>query len=402
MELTGDLSDFALADMLQILALSRRTGTLSLENGAVAGRIIIEGGQITHASVEPGDSLAEFLVKEGIVTAEELEVLRRVGLATGGVWTLESLLQESGLIGRDELSTVARRHIKSSLSRLIGLDKGRFGIALNEARLRSELDDVKLSEGLDVGGVLLEAAKQRDELRHAEQPAAGFPVGGQRKAGAFAESFDLDSRPRSDGFQLREMWGPDGDGRETRGEPGESAGNNGHSALLCSLLTELRSYSFESEVSLSALRYASEVASRGVLFVVEPHELRGSGQFGFIRRPEDKTPDEVVRDLRIPIVADCVLSHVARTGVPYVGGLKDASWDYQFLTKIGGKEGLESFVVPLICKERAIYLLYGDNYPSCKDMRGVDELMTFVSQAGLMLEKMTLERELKEDVTGKN
>ena len=402
MELTGDLSDFALTDMLQILALSKKTGTLSLENGAVAGRIIIEGGQITHASVEPGDSLAEFLVKASIVTAEELGVLRRVGMATGGVWTLESLLQESGLIERDELSTVARRHIKSSLSRLIGLDKGRFGIALNEARLRSEMDDVKLSEGLDVGGILLEAAKERDELRRAEKCATGFPVGGQRKAGAFAESFDLDGGPRSDGFQLREMWGPHGDGRDISGEQGESAGNNGHSALLCSLLTELRSYSFESEVSLSALRYASEVAARGVLFVVGPNELRGFGQFGFIRRPDDKTSDEVIRDLRIPIVADCVLSHVARTGVPYVGGLKDASWDYKFLTKIGGKEGLESFVVPLICKDRAIYLLYGDNYPSCKDMKGIDELMTFVSQAGLMLEKMTLERELKEDVSGKD
>ena len=110
---------------------------------------------------------------------------------------------------------------------------------------------------------------------------------------------------------------------------------------------------------------------------------------------EDKTPDEVVRNLRIPVVADSALSYVARTGVPYVGELKDAFWDCEFLTKIGGKAGLESFILPLICKDRTIYLLYGDNYPSCKDLKGVDELMTFVCQAGLMLEKITLEKELK-------
>ena len=38
MELSGNLSDFGLADILQILSLSRKTGTLALAAGSVSGR----------------------------------------------------------------------------------------------------------------------------------------------------------------------------------------------------------------------------------------------------------------------------------------------------------------------------------------------------------------------------
>ncbi|MGH9829727.1 MAG: DUF4388 domain-containing protein, partial [Blastocatellia bacterium] len=44
MELSGNLSDFALTDILQILALSRKSGTLALESGGSAGLIVIERG----------------------------------------------------------------------------------------------------------------------------------------------------------------------------------------------------------------------------------------------------------------------------------------------------------------------------------------------------------------------
>ena len=50
MHLNGDLSDFALADILQILSLGRKTGTLLVENGSLKGRIVIEAGRITGAS----------------------------------------------------------------------------------------------------------------------------------------------------------------------------------------------------------------------------------------------------------------------------------------------------------------------------------------------------------------
>jgi hypothetical protein len=64
MQLTGDLSDFALTDILQILALSRKTGMVLLEGAEWAGKIVVENGRITEASVQPGESLADSLFKD--------------------------------------------------------------------------------------------------------------------------------------------------------------------------------------------------------------------------------------------------------------------------------------------------------------------------------------------------
>ena len=56
MQLTGDLSDFALTDILQILALSRKTGMVLLDGAGWAGKIVIESGRITEAWAEPGEA----------------------------------------------------------------------------------------------------------------------------------------------------------------------------------------------------------------------------------------------------------------------------------------------------------------------------------------------------------
>src|SRR5215471_15022603 len=123
MELTGDLSDFALADILQILALSRKTGTLSLQNGSVDGRIIIEHGRITHACLTPGESLADWLVREQLLTADVLGSLQWIGTQNKELWTFDSLLVESGVISDTDLSAAAKRYTQHVLGKLMSLEK---------------------------------------------------------------------------------------------------------------------------------------------------------------------------------------------------------------------------------------------------------------------------------------
>src|SRR5436853_371779 len=97
MELTGKLSDFGLSDILQILALSKKTGTLSISNGGVEGQMVIEDGRITHACMRPGDSFAIFLLQEGLLSEAMLQ--RLIDVTTNGntVWDFSSLVVESGI-----------------------------------------------------------------------------------------------------------------------------------------------------------------------------------------------------------------------------------------------------------------------------------------------------------------
>jgi len=380
MELTGDLSDFALTDILQILALSRKTGTVLLENAAVAGQIIIEEGRITHASLWPGESFADCLVKRELLDPELMGRFKEIGKQSKGIWTVESLIVESGRMTYGELQDEAKRHVQRVIGKLVGLEKGRFGIAVNEATVSNLLDEVKLGEGLEVGEVLLGSAKENDEaLRYEgeETPELLNDLSGD--AGGYESEVQLASDNSS---HLTE-----------RGLNGDSH----RSELLCSLLSELRFHSFEAEVSLAIMRYASEVATRGILFAVKDFELCGLGQFGLTSTLPDETPDRFVRALHIPLDVDSLFSRVVRTGLPFVGPMPRDYWNMEILSKLG-EVGSNSwlFALPLICDDRATFVVYGDNYPGGGQLRGISELEALASQASLVLEKIALERKLME------
>jgi hypothetical protein len=386
MELSGDLSDFALTDILQILALSRKSGTLSLQSGELCGTIVIERGRITHAAVDEGESLADRLTRENRITREALTKLKEIGGdGGGGVWTLKSLLLESGLLTPEDLEDVARRHIHDVVGILVRLERGRFGIDLNQIDPIAPMEEVGISEGLDVGEVLLGAAKEIDEDTKEETIY-------QPDLSAFANS-----RAAEVAYSVESGMSRYDEKVERMTQEQALARESQRSHLLCSMLAELRSHSFEAEVSLLIMRYASEVASRGILFVVKSTEICGLGQFGVAGAGLGKTADERVREIHIPIGKKTIFDEVVRNGQPYIGELPSNPWHAELLDKIGGNGiPLSVFALPLICNDEPIFVFYGDNYPGHAEMAGIDELVALVNQASIVLEKLILERMLEE------
>ena len=411
MELTGDLSDFALTDILQILALSRKTGTLSVESGGLAGKVVIVQGRITYASILPGETLADKLIRDNQFSASVLGELRSIGCNDEGIWTLESLIVESGLMSDDDLKAVVKQHIQWVVGRLVALEKGRFGISLNEAGVGEALDDIAFSEGLDVSEALLGAAKESDEGgNQVEDMLGSIQNNGLYSNIGVINSMAQNLLSTSDNDYMTSSTiqrGGNGDvkvNNRQNDKPGDRYRvaeakliDSSRTSLLCSLLTELRSYSFEAEVILIIMRYASEVASRGVLFVVRANEICGLGQFGVTGRNDGTSADECVREIRLPLDRQTVFGEVAMSGVPYIGVVPDEGRHEEIFGSIGGIGGRTSmFVLPVVCQGRSVFIIYGDNYPSVVDFNGIDELLALVNQAGIILEKIVLERLLDE------
>ena len=384
MQLTGDLSDFALTDILQILALSRKTGMVSLEGAGWAGKIVVESGRITEASVTPGESLTDSLALAGLLGADA------TGADDGSMGGTENLLEQMivrrGVLTRNGLTAATRRHTQRVIGKLVRLEKGRFSIALGESVLPESVDCLRLTEGLDVGEALLYAAHEQDES-YKEREAA-HPAPEEADAGGLNLQGGRHTRPlvvRREAQDLRAI-------RSVEDE-GEGAEITERSNLLCSLLAEMKQHSFEAEVSLLIMRYASELASRGILFAIKDSKLWGLGQFGLNQGKDGKSADELVRDLCLPLDADNVFARVARTGEPFVGGMPDSYWFAELLTRVGGfGHELELFVLPLSCNESPAFILYGDNYPGKSELKGVRELVALASQASLVLDRIALQR----------
>jgi len=384
MQLTGDLSDFALTDILQILALSRKTGMVLLEGAGWTGRITIENGRITEASLQPGESLTESLSLAGLLGPHQ------ASLAGGADLTqqqLEKLLVSTGVLTRNGLIAAIRRHTQRVIARLVRQEKGRFSIALGEL-MRAEPDNgSRLNEGLDVGEALLYAAHEQDESyreREAtqQQEDPGVSLTGGR-----------DTKPLVSRNQARlAQYGSD---------EAVEAETLTRSNLLCSLLAEMKQHSFEAEVSLMIMRYASELATRGILFAIKDAKLCGLGQFGLNHGKDGRSADEMVRELRLPLDADSVFARVVRTGEPFVGEMPDNYWFSELLTRIGGYgHELKLFVLPLTCNESPAFVIYGDNFPGKSDLKGVRELLALASQASLVLERIALQRRVTQLESG--
>ncbi len=122
MQLTGDLSDFALTDILQILALSRKTGMVLLEGAGWAGKIVVEKGRITEAWAQPGESLADSLALAGLLSADTAKAYSADGNRAD--IRLEALLVGRGILTRNGLTAAARRHTQRVVGRLVRRREG--------------------------------------------------------------------------------------------------------------------------------------------------------------------------------------------------------------------------------------------------------------------------------------
>ena len=160
------------------------------------------------------------------------------------------------------------------------------------------------------------------------------------------------------------------------------------------MFDELRFPTATAEVTLLILRYASEVVNRAVLFMVKKDEVRGLGQFGIELR--GKSPDQVVRNIRIPLNKPSVFLTAIETRRSYLGRPDPNECNTYLSTELGGKVPETVLAIPLIVDGKIALIVYGDNLPEDKPLRGTDVLEIFMNQAGMALEKALLEKRLAE------
>ena len=104
MALEGTLKDFGLPDIVQLVGLQRKTGTLHLKSEGEAVKVIFEGGNIVAAEssiARPSDRIGNALVTQGAITQEQLNEALALQKQTmqrlGHVLISESMVSEETL-----------------------------------------------------------------------------------------------------------------------------------------------------------------------------------------------------------------------------------------------------------------------------------------------------------------
>ncbi len=158
MAIRGSLKEASLPDVLQLLAMGRKTGCLSVAHRTSFGNIYFERGRICYASlVNRRDRLGDLLVKTSVVTQVQLDAAiaaqakrrdRRVG----------ELLVEQGALTLEQLHDAIEVQIREAVYVLFTWNQGTFNF---EADVSPDEHDHVVS--INPESLLLEGARRLDE-----------------------------------------------------------------------------------------------------------------------------------------------------------------------------------------------------------------------------------------------
>ncbi len=166
-------------------------------------------------------------------------------------------------------------------------------------------------------------------------------------------------------------------------------------AALSSFVAELNRQDISGEITLMALRFASEFASRAVLFLVRRDDLKGLGQFG-VDLGEGNDPDKAVRSLALPRDGKSIFSHVIDSHQSYRGAPREDETEKSLLHSLGSETPSVIYVGPIISMGKTAVILYCDDLPDRGGMEDTQSLDIFLSHIGLALDRAFLEMKLKD------
>jgi tetratricopeptide (TPR) repeat protein len=177
----GSLKEASLPDVLQLLAMGKKTGCLSVTHRNNFGSIYFDKGKISYAAiVNRRDRLGDILLKSGIITPSQLEEAI-AAQAKEQDKRLGEILVGLNIISREGLHRQIRVQIEEAVYFLFTWTQGSFNF---EADIRPEEQDFLVS--INPESLLLEGARRVDEWGLIEKKIPSFDI-----------VFDLD-RKRAD------------------------------------------------------------------------------------------------------------------------------------------------------------------------------------------------------------
>ena len=329
MALAGKLEDIQPAEILQFLAMSEKTGKLTFTTGTQEGLIVFREGRIIYAaSSSLRETFGSIALNLQMVAQNELQDALLQQHRSGEDKRLGEILLEMNALTRSDLQNVLHHQVNQVLREMFGWRRGFFRFRNLDIEISGEVEvdarDLIVDSPMDARRLALDAARRCDEDRRDAQ-ADGEPPAAQLES----EVFEDDEEPAR--------------------------------ASLDEIISEMSAPVVTAETVREIFFTASRVFSRGIIFGVQGHAVRGLAQFGL--EEGDDPPSQRVRRLWLPVDQPSIVSHVV-TRREVVRGTPDHNrWNETLFAELGGGWPDEAAALPVLVEGRVALVFYGDNEP---------------------------------------
>lgn len=368
MSFVGRLEDLALAEILQMLAVSGKTGKLVLTRRDGEGLLVFKDGKIIYAASNSArEAFGNILVCRHLVSEEALTDALKRQHRSREEKRLGTILVEMGAVSATQLEEVLRAQTEKVVHELLEWRGGFFKFDALDIPERGEV-------AVDARDFIMEGGLTAEQLAYSASQRAA-----QKEADAV--EFDFGSEAPSAP--------PSGSSPALITDDGQAP----TLATLKSLMAELRSPTFTGELTSRLLHFAATLVRRAVFFSLGRDGIRGMGQVGV--EVDGRPGDDSVRSIRIPLDEPSVLADVVERRETFRGQMGYNKSDDLLIQHLGGEAPFEVVVVPMLVNGQVVGLLYGDNPVADGPIGSVDGLELLMLEAGLAMEKTALEIRLR-------
>lgn len=191
MSLTGNLEDLGLGDILQIISLSRKSGTLRISALRGEARIVFREGQVRGA-LAPGSPVdfCAMLTASGAVAKDDFKYAEEESASTGR--RVSEVLLAKQLITEERLETLRREVAESAVIEIFEWRSGEFCFDIGETE--DPALEMFATGGINAQYLAMEASRRRDESsletpENVDDPMGFAELGDEiRSAGAAADT----------------------------------------------------------------------------------------------------------------------------------------------------------------------------------------------------------------------
>ena len=171
MSVVGNLEDLSFPDILQVVHLSRQSGTLILSGKEGERRVRFRDGLVCDASLGEGKPrLDELLIAKGLVSPAAVEPARTRAQSSGE--SLAASLVALGALSQETLDRVVREELRDLVRSFVLLQEGEFRFELDEG---SAPPDEAPAPGLEPEAILGGMPQAATPPRWPEDAQGGVP-----------------------------------------------------------------------------------------------------------------------------------------------------------------------------------------------------------------------------------
>ena len=171
MALKGDLRDFSITQLLNLINLARKTGTLMIDSKKAQPRLCFKGGKLVYATLDGQDAgLAGMLQRSGRLTGQQARVIRDQADIKSDK-ELGLLLIDAGYVGQRDIVDAVRAHILNSVYPLFTWSEGTFRF---ESNLLPFEDRILIP--VDLENVIMAGSRRMEEWERLQEELPDLDV----------------------------------------------------------------------------------------------------------------------------------------------------------------------------------------------------------------------------------